>query len=95
MIYFSLSILFVLEFSLVISSFKKVQFLVCLFFIHFCEFSVIFHFKDVRFLALQNVFIYLFILGFAPLLCLDMLLPGYAKVTAKDAQEHFLIGGGL
>lgn len=39
--------------------------------------------------------IYLFILGFAPLLFLDMLLAVCAKVTAKDAQERVLIGGGL
>lgn len=39
--------------------------------------------------------IYLFILGFAPLLFLDMLLPGYAEVTAKEAHERFRMGRAL
>lgn len=39
--------------------FQKGTIPVYLFFIYFWEFSVIFHFKNVHFLALQNVFIYL------------------------------------
>lgn len=50
--------LFFVCFRIFSGNFKKVQFLICLFFIHFCEFSVIFHFKDVFWHCRMYLFIY-------------------------------------